>query len=59
MADKKGRKKKRKKDAQFMIRINSEERDRFITLCEDLDTSAASEVRKFIRRFLKEHGSDE
>lgn len=57
MTEKKGRKKKRKKDAQFMIRINSDERDSFISLCDELDTSAASEVRKFIRRFLKEHGS--
>jgi hypothetical protein len=49
------KKKKAKKDSQLLIRINSEQRDRFVSLCEDLDTSAAREIRKFIDRFLKEH----
>ena len=37
----------REKDSQLLIRINSAERDEFISLCEELDTSAAREVRKF------------
>jgi hypothetical protein len=49
------KKKKRKKDSQLIIRINGKERDEFIELCEDLDTSAAREIRKFIRKFLAEH----
>ena len=49
------KKKKRKKDSQLIIRINGKERDQFVELCEELDTSAASEIRKFIRRFLAEH----
>lgn len=43
-----------KKDSQLLIRINSAERDAFVALCEELDTSAAREVRRFIRTFLKE-----
>ena len=49
------KKKKRKKDSQLIIRINGKERDEFIELCEELDTSAAREIRKFIRKFLAEH----
>jgi hypothetical protein len=44
-----------KKDSQLVIRINSQERDDFVSLCEDLDTSAARELRKFIRCFMDEH----
>ena len=32
-----------KKDGQLLIRINSNERNEFIQLCDDLDTSAARE----------------
>ena len=51
---KKHRKLKSKKDSQLVIRINSAERDEFVALCEELDTSAAREIRKFIRRFMVE-----
>lgn len=54
---KKNRKKKNKLESQMVIRIKSEERDRFIELCEEMDTSGAREIRKFIRQFLKEHES--
>ncbi|MGC9520228.1 MAG: hypothetical protein ACP5FP_11335 [Desulfuromonadaceae bacterium] len=47
--------KKNKKNAQLLIRLNSEERDRFVELCDDMDTSAAREIRRFIKSFLKEH----
>lgn len=53
------RQKKVKKDSQLVIRINGEERDEFIALCEELDTSAARELRKFIRTFVKEHQTKE
>lgn len=46
-----------KKDGQLLIRINSAERDAFIHLCESLDTSAARELRKFIRTFMKKNQS--
>jgi len=55
MAKKKEGKKKSKKDSQLLIRIKGEQRDRFVSLCEELDTSAAREIRKFIEGFLKEH----
>ena len=48
-------KKKNKKDSQLVIRIATEDRDRFVSLCEDMDTSAAREIRLFIRKFLKEN----
>ena len=44
-----------KKDGQLLIRINSAERDEFVSLCDELDTSAARELRKFIRNFVKYH----
>ncbi|OTG85387.1 hypothetical protein B9T31_13020 [Acinetobacter sp. ANC 4558] len=46
-----------KKDAQLLIRISTTERDEFIHLCECLDTSAARELRKFIRSFIKKNQS--
>ncbi|MEO0881676.1 MAG: hypothetical protein AAFY34_02985 [Pseudomonadota bacterium] len=54
MADKKTKKKQRK-DSQLIIRISSDDRDAFVSLCEELDTSAAREVRGFIRDFLRKH----
>lgn len=50
-----GRSKGRKKDSQLIIRINREERDAFVELCDDLDTSAAREVRRFIRAYLADN----
>jgi hypothetical protein len=48
-------KKSKKKNSQLIIRINDQERAEFVELCEELDTSAAREVRRFIRSFLAEH----
>ena len=45
----------KKKDSQLILRLGKEERDAFVELCKTLDTSAAREVRRFIREFLKEH----
>lgn len=47
--------KAKKKNSQLVIRINDEQRDEFVSLCEELDTSAAREIRRFIRGFLEEH----
>lgn len=49
------RKEKKKKNAQLVLRLNKELRDRFIDACQDLDTSAAREVRRFIKKFLKSY----
>ena len=53
MPDKKN--KKSKKDSQLIIRISKKERDDFVELCDDMDTSAAREIRGFIRSFLNKH----
>jgi len=46
---------KSNKDAQLVLRLNKDLRDRFIDACKDLDTSAAREVRRYIKRFLKRY----
>jgi len=53
-------KKKSLKNSQLIIRISTSDRERFVFLCDELDTSAAREIRRFIRDFLKENnnGSD-
>ncbi|WP_165610032.1 hypothetical protein [Shimia aestuarii] len=55
---KKDGKGKSRKDSQLVLRLDKQERDDFVELCKDLDTSAAREIRGFIRRFMKEHQSD-
>lgn len=55
MSDKEKPKKKQRKDSQLIIRISAVDRDRFVSLCDTLDTSAAREVRHFIRDFLAQH----
>lgn len=57
MSDKKKAKKLNRKDSQLIIRISATERDLFIDLCDRLDTSAAREIRQFIRSFLAEHNA--
>ena len=53
--DKKSGKNKSKKDAQLVLRLNKDLRYRFVDACQDVDTSAAREVRRFIKRFLKRY----
>ena len=52
MNEAKKHRKHKKKDSQLVIRINGEERNSFVSLCDELDTSAAREIRKFIKGFL-------
>ena len=52
---KKDKKSKSKKDSQLVLRLDKKERDAFVDLCKDLDTSAAREIRGFIRKFMKEN----
>lgn len=52
---KKDRKTTGKKNSQLVLRLDKSERDAFVDLCKDLDTSAAREIRRFIREFMKEH----
>ena len=51
----KKKKRKSKKDSQLVLRLNGELRNRFVEACQDLDTTAAREVRRFIKRFLKRY----
>ncbi|WP_199525718.1 hypothetical protein [Rhodosalinus halophilus] len=53
------KKKKTKKDGQLVIRIAKEERDRFISLCDEMDSSAAREIRLFIRDFVARHETEQ
>lgn len=54
--EKKAKKKSGKKNSQLVLRLDKDERDEFVDLCKDLDTSAAREIRGFIRKFVKENG---
>lgn len=54
MSDKK--KKKKAKDGQLVLRIDKAERDAFLELCEEMDTTAAREIRRFIKEFMASHG---
>ncbi|SIO33773.1 hypothetical protein [Salinivibrio sp. ES.052] len=49
------KKEKNNKDSQLLIRISSEQRNAFVQACEESDTSAAREIRRFIKQFLKDH----
>ena len=44
-----------KKDSQLILRMNKAERDAFVALCQEMDSSAAREIRRFIRQFVKKH----
>ncbi len=48
-------KSKAKKDSQLILRLDKKERDAFVDLCKELDTSAAREIRGFIRKFMKKN----
>ncbi len=51
-------KKKKKKTSQLVIRIDAGERDAFVKLCDTLDTSAAREIRRFMRDWVAANASD-
>ncbi len=55
MSNKPTKVKLNKKDSQLLIRISTAEREQFSQLCEELDTTAAREIRQFIRGFIKKH----
>ncbi|HUH59066.1 MAG TPA: hypothetical protein VL001_03210 [Candidimonas sp.] len=59
MSDKPIKAKLNKKDSQLLIRISTVEREQFLQVCEELDTTAAREIRLFIREFIKKHESIE
>lgn len=54
---KKSEKKRSKKDSQLVLRLDKDQRDAFVQLCNEMDTSAAREIRRFIRDFMKENSN--
>lgn len=44
--------KDKKKAAQLVLRVEKAERDAFVALCERLDTTAAREIRRFMREMV-------
>ena len=55
----KKKKKKEKKDAQLVLRLDRGLRDEFVEACQDLDTTAAREIRRFIKQFLIDYEEGE
>lgn len=57
-----GKRKKQKSDkdgdAKLVVRIEAELRDAFIEACQEQDTTASREVRRFIRDFLARPGKE-
>ena len=56
---KKKKKVKQKKEAQLVVRLEHELRDQFVEACQDLDTSASRELRRFMKRFVKRYEQGE
>lgn len=50
--------KDKKKGSQLVIRIDKAERDAFVTRCDQMDTSAAREIRRFMRDWLATHAPE-
>ncbi|ASJ76526.1 hypothetical protein [Granulosicoccus antarcticus] len=48
----KDKKRKGKKEAQLVIRLDKDLRDSFVAACQDVDTSASREIRRFMKQFL-------
>lgn len=44
--------KNKDKEVKLVVRIEAGLRDAFIEACQDMDTTASREVRRFIRDFL-------
>ena len=57
MSKHKSHAKDKKKDAQLVIRVDKGERDAFVRLCDQLDTSAAREIRRFMRERVAAHSA--
>ncbi len=52
-------KSRRKKESQLVIRLEKDLRDRFVDACQELDTSASREIRRFMKGFLREYDKGE
>lgn len=55
---KKSEKSDKDEDAKLVVRIEAGLRDAFIEACQDRDTTASREVRRFIRDYLERLGKE-
>ena len=46
---------KKQKNDQLLVKINKDDKKKFIKLCESDDTTASREIRKFIERYIDEN----
>lgn len=53
MGKRKKQKSNKEEDAKLVVRIEAGLRDAFIEACQEIDTTASREVRRFIRDFLE------
>lgn len=53
-------KKKIKKtvNPQFSFACDTELKDAFVETCKDMDTSAARELRAYMRKYIAKHGQE-
>ena len=42
----------KKKDSTLLIKVNKEEKKKFIALCERNDSSASREIRRFMKEYI-------
>lgn len=49
--------KNKKKSSQMVLRVEKHEKDQFQDICKGLDTSAARELRRFMREFVAAHSA--
>jgi hypothetical protein len=59
MSNQKADGKDKKKSSQLVIRLDKTERDVFVKLCERMHTSAAREIRRFMREFVSANSVSE
>ena len=50
---------KSNKESQLVVRLDKELRDKFVAACNDVDTSASREIRRFMKRFLNQYENGE
>ena len=46
---------KKPKNDQLLVKVNKEDKKKFIALCASEDTTASREIRKFIEKYLQEN----
>ncbi len=44
----------KRKDSTLLIKVNKEEKKKFIALCELNDSSASREIRRFMKEYIND-----